>query len=72
MEPMKKQKKSCPFCEAGKDPSYKSVEELRKYVSERGKILGRRRTNVCAYHQRILAREIKRARQLGLLPYLVA
>ncbi len=65
-------KKTCPFCEGGKEPSYKNYEELRRFLSERGKIIGRRQTGVCAKHQRLLAREIKRARQLALLPYLVA
>ncbi|MCS7262232.1 MAG: 30S ribosomal protein S18 [Aquificaceae bacterium] len=73
MDTVKKSaKKSCPFCEAKRDPSYKNYEELRRFMTERGKILSRRQTGVCAKHQRMLAREIKRARQLGLLPYLVA
>lgn len=65
-------KKTCPFCDAGTEPSYKNYEELRKFMTERGKIIGRRQTGVCAKHQKMLAREIKRARQLALLPYLVA
>lgn len=72
MEVLKRSaKKSCPFCEENKDPDYKNYEELRKFMSERGKIMGSRQTGVCAKHQRMLAREIKRARQLALLPYLV-
>ncbi len=72
MEIIKKPaKKVCPFCEAKKNPSYKEYEELRKFLSERGKIIGRRQTGVCAKHQRLLSREIKRARQLALLPYLI-
>ncbi len=72
MEVLKKTaKKTCPFCEAKKEPSYKNYEELRRFLSERGKMIGRRQTGVCAKHQRMLAREIKRARQLGLLPYVV-
>jgi small subunit ribosomal protein S18 len=67
----KVQKKTCYFCEKGKEPSYKEYEELAKFLSERGKIIGRRQTGVCAKHQRILSREIKRARQLALLPYLI-
>lgn len=73
METIKRSaKKNCPFCEANRDPSYKNPEELRKFMTERGKILGRRQTGVCARHQRMLEREIKKARQLALLPYLVA
>jgi small subunit ribosomal protein S18 len=71
MEIKKGAKKTCYFCEKGKEPSYKEYEELAKFLSERGKIIGRRQTGVCAKHQRILAREIKRARQLALLPYLI-
>ncbi|MFN7065673.1 MAG: 30S ribosomal protein S18 [Aquificaceae bacterium] len=72
MEVIKKSvKKSCPFCEAKKDPSYKNYEELRRFLTERGKIIGRRQTGVCTKHQRLLSVEIKRARQLALLPYLV-
>jgi len=71
MEIKKGAKKICYFCERGKEPSYKDYEELAKFLSERGKIIGRRQTGMCAKHQRILAREIKRARQLALLPYLI-
>jgi Ribosomal protein S18 len=71
MEIKKGAKKSCYFCERGKEPSYKDYEELARFISERGKIIGRRQTGVCFKHQRILAREINRARQLALLPYLI-
>jgi len=71
MEIKKGAKKSCYFCERGKEPSYKDYEELARFISERGKLIGRRQTGVCAKHQRILAREIKRARQLALLSYLI-
>jgi len=71
MEIKRSTKKTCYFCEKGKNPSYKNYEELTKFISERGKIIGRRHTGVCAKHQRILAREIKRARQLALMPYVI-
>jgi len=71
MEIKKGAKKTCYFCERGKEPSHKDYEELARFLSERGKIIGRRQTGVCFKHQRILAREIKRARQLALLPYLI-
>ncbi|MER3557997.1 MAG: 30S ribosomal protein S18 [Thermus sp.] len=48
---------------------YKNVEVLKKFLSETGKILPRRRTGLTAKEQRILARTIKRARVLGLLPF---
>ena len=64
-----RRKKVCVFC--GKDNviDYKDVNKLRKYVSERGKILPRRITGNCAKHQRALTVAIKRARHLALLPY---
>jgi small subunit ribosomal protein S18 len=63
-------KKVCPFCVAGeKEIDYKDIAKIRKYITEKGKILPRRQTGVCAYHQRQLATAIKRARNLALLPY---
>ncbi len=60
----------CEFCREGMDlVDYKDVERLKKYLSTRGKILPRRQTGTCAYHQRQLSRAIKRARQMALLPY---
>ena len=59
----------CPFCESGKNPDYKEVETLRSFVSDRGKIISRSRTGVCAKHQRRLAQAIKRTRFLGLIPF---
>jgi small subunit ribosomal protein S18 len=60
----------CQFCQSGKNPDYKEVETLKNYVSDRGKIISRTRTGVCAKHQRRLAREIKRTRYLALLPFI--
>jgi small subunit ribosomal protein S18 len=48
---------------------YKDTARLRKYLSERGKILPRRTTGTCAQHQRELTEAIKRARHIALLPY---
>jgi small subunit ribosomal protein S18 len=59
----------CPFCQSGKDPDYKEVEVLKKYLSDQGKILKHLRTGVCAKHQRKLSKAIKRARFLALLPF---
>ena len=61
--------KFCPFCADKSVIDYKDISKLRKFVSERGKIEPRRRTGVCAKHQRSLAQAIKRARFLALLPY---
>ena len=63
-------KKVCAFCVAGeKEIDYKDVAKIKKYVTERGKILPRRQTGVCAHHQRQLTTAIKRARNVALLPY---
>ncbi|OGM27296.1 30S ribosomal protein S18 [Candidatus Woesebacteria bacterium RIFCSPLOWO2_01_FULL_39_61] len=58
----------CPFCKADKDPDYKDYGGLKKYLSERARIIGKEYTGVCSKHQRRLSKEIKRARQIGLLP----
>ena len=63
-------KKVCPFCAdkvTGID--YKDVNRLRKFVSERGKILPRRVSGCCAAHQRELTIAIKRARHVALMPF---
>ena len=64
----KKRRKKCYMCE-GKEINYKDVEILKKYTNERGKILPRRVTGACAKHQRYIAGEIKKARVIGLLPF---
>ncbi|MBI4236710.1 MAG: 30S ribosomal protein S18 [Chloroflexi bacterium] len=63
-------RKVCQFC-ADKDIviNYKAVDALRRFVSDRGRIEPRRRTGNCARHQRVVVRQLKRARQLGLVPY---
>ncbi len=63
-------RKVCTFCiEPESTIDYKDAPKLRRYVSDRGKIEPRRRTGICAKHQRVLAVAIKRARHLALLPY---
>ena len=67
---MKRKKKVCIFCQDKIDHiDYKDVARLRKCTSERAKILPRRITGTCAYHQRQLTVAIKRARQIALPPY---
>lgn len=62
--------KICQFCaEKNTVIDYKQVELLRRYVTEEGKIRPRRQTGTCARHQRALAREIKRARHVALIPF---
>ena len=63
--------KNCPFCANKTEPDYKEVSGLNKYVTERGKLLGRARTGVCAKHQRAITIAVKRARHVALLPFVV-
>jgi len=66
----KAKKKVCQFCvDKVVDIDYKDVAKLRRYVSERAKILPRRITGTCAKHQRQLTIAIKRARHVALLPF---
>ena len=63
-------KKVCAFCvEKAEKIDYKDVAKLKKYITEKGKILPRRMTGVCAKHQRVLANAIKKARIADLLPF---
>jgi len=66
----KPRRKVCAFCvDKVTEIDYKDVAKLRKYTSERAKILPRRVTGTCAKHQRQLTAAIKRARVIALLPY---
>ncbi len=63
-------KKVCAFCQNKVESiDYKDVNLLKKYITEGGKILPRRMTGTCAKHQRVLAKAIKRARLVDLLPF---
>ncbi len=63
-------KKPCAFCQHGVDTvDYKDLAQLRKYISDRGKIRGRRVSGNCQQHQRDVSDAIKTARELALLPY---
>ena len=63
-------KKVCSFCADKLEAiDYKDVNRLKKYITEKGKILPRRQTGTCAKHQRELATAIKRARFMALIPY---
>jgi len=71
--PFNRRRKSCPFTGANAPKiDYKDVKLLQRYVSERGKIVPSRITAVCQKKQRELARAVKRARFLGLLPYVIS
>ena len=70
MRNRKAKKKVCSFCQDKVDYiDYKDVAKLRRYISERAKILPRRITGTCAKHQRQLTEAIKRARHIALLPF---
>jgi small subunit ribosomal protein S18 len=68
----KKRRKICAFCVDKQSViDYKDVPRLRRFLTERGKIVPRRQSGTCAKHQRRLAMAIKRARECALLPYIV-
>jgi len=65
-----RRRRECRFCREKVDwIDYKDVETLKAFIPERGKIMPRRLSGVCAPHQRMLTRAIKRARNIALLPY---
>ncbi len=68
----RRRKKVCIFCaDNSTSIDYKDTNKLKRYVSERGKILPRRITGNCAKHQRALTVAVKRARHVALMPYTV-
>lgn len=68
----RRRRKVCQFCvDKVEAIDYKDTAKLRKYISERAKILPRRMTGTCAMHQRQLTEAIKRARHIAILPYTV-
>ena len=70
-KPLKPKKaKKCQFCvDSSASVDYKSASQLKRFISERGKILARRHTGNCAAHQRMVADHVKRARFMALLHY---
>lgn len=65
----KRRKKPCLFCVGERALDYKDIPFVRKFISDRAKILPRRTTGCCALHQRMVAKTIMRARQMALVPY---
>lgn len=65
----RRKRKVCFFTTNNVSPDYKDVDVLRRFITERGKIMPRRLTGVSSKNQRLLATEIKRARHLALLPF---
>lgn len=72
---MKRQKrkivspKACFYCTEKKDPTFADTTSLQKFVTERGKIVARTRSGLCALHQRRMTTAIKHARHLALMPF---
>lgn len=64
-----RRRRPCKICQHDLELTYKQPSGLKKYMNRLGKILPRRNTNFCMKHQKKLAREIKKARELALLPY---
>jgi len=62
-------KKYCQFCASSSIPRYWDAASLRRFISDRGRIVARTRSGACAKHQRRVTKEIKRARHLALLPF---
>jgi small subunit ribosomal protein S18 len=68
----KKRKKSCNFCTDNVILiDFKDAQKLKRYSTDRGKILPRRITGTCAYHQKMLAKTIKQARQASVIPFVM-
>jgi small subunit ribosomal protein S18 len=63
--------RNCYFCENHIEPDYKDTTILSKYLTERGKILGKSRTGLCSKHQRAVQKAVKYARHIALLPFVV-
>ncbi len=68
----KAKKRVCAFCVDGiSEIDYKDVARLRRYITERGKILPRRITGNCARHQRLVTQAVKKARVMALMPFTI-
>lgn len=69
---IKKTQRTCQFCHSNvREINYKDTNLLRRHLSSFGKIVARKRSGVCSWHQRKLSASIKRARFMALLPYIV-
>ena len=62
-------KKVCSFCQNKTNPSYTDLANLKRFLTDRAKIVGKTRTGICSKHQRAISRNIKYARHLALLPF---
>lgn len=62
-------KKSCYFCQSKTSPSYSDIVSLKRFITDRAKIVPKLKSNLCSKHQRLVTRQIKYARHLSLLPF---
>lgn len=62
-------KKACLFCQSKTNPSYTDMNVLRRFVTDRAKIVLRAKSNLCSKHQRVVTKQVKYARHLALLPF---
>lgn len=62
-------KKPCTFCQSKSNPVYTDIAVLRKYLTDRAKIVARSKNSLCSKHQRVVCKQIKYARHLALLPF---
>ncbi|MBU0629983.1 MAG: 30S ribosomal protein S18 [Candidatus Margulisbacteria bacterium] len=67
----KRKRKPCIFCIDDKKIDFKDVAFVRRFMTDRGKIAPRRLSGCCALHQRMVAKAVKRSREVGLVPYMV-
>ena len=68
--PLRPVPKNCPFCANDTSPRFDEIDSLKRYITERGKILAHTRTGICSRHQRAIAKVVKHARHLALLPFI--
>lgn len=71
LKPRLQKRRDCYYCKQKVTPDYKDIETLRHVLSERGKIIPKGYTGVCQKHQSAVGTEVKRARFLALLPYII-
>lgn len=67
----KRKKRPCVFCIDKNELDYKDIAFVRRFMTDRGKIAPRRNSGCCALHQRMVSKAVKRARQIGLVPFVV-
>ena len=63
--------KTCYFCDEKKQPTFADISVLQRFTTERGKLISRERNGLCSSHQKAITIEVKRARFLALLPFIV-